>query len=134
MDPNQSPHQGDGLFSIYWPRSLLDWTSRRRKDFSGTAVCWVLGTFPNLHLVSWSAYMTSILMPGPRLKDETCFLRFPELQLRRIAKRPFKRECAGASQLFPVFPTPNQSINRVGMRCCSEFFSTVIGAGSCTRK
>lgn len=41
-------------------------------------------------------------MPGPCLKDETCFLRFPELQLHRTAKRPFKRECAGASQAQPV--------------------------------
>ena len=59
-------------------------------------------------------------MPGPCLKNETCFLRFPELQLRRTAKRSFKRECAGASQLFPVFPTPNQLINRVQMLCCFE--------------
>ena len=41
-------------------------------------------------------------MPGPCLKNETCLLRFPELQLHRTAKRPFNRECAGASQAQPV--------------------------------
>ena len=70
----------------------------------------------------------------PCLKNETYSLRVPEPQLHRTAKRSFKRECAGASQLFPVFPTPNQLINRVWMRRCSEILNTVMGAGSCTRK